>query len=392
MKPEVLQILLTAKVLFDKAQELCSVEDKHTSSSGLIVLQDALEHIFLACLIQLGVDEKKSIENFSFDQLLGELKIEGVKVVKSGTLKALNKQRVIIKHYGQVSDPSTVTNYYEVAQYAVNEILKQVVGKNLQEVMLHELIKNDEVKVCLTEAVSALEHRKYFDVLVNVRKAIFIEIESDYCIYEWRDSDPNKPLGLLELTRRGINAPWYTRNKKWISENVKDPFDYIKLDRDRIRQDLLEWGASTQDFWNIRRLTPEAMRLDKHGDWLLKGELKHIRQGATEENAMYCLDRAVTLLYKKQAHHGLSRWLTYTLEHELNVRIKHNEPLFRKASRESEKIAELSENTIYRAHAVVPGLDGKGTFVRISHFQEEEPKYLNGYVDMDACELLEPEG
>jgi len=72
------------------------------------VLQDALELILLAVLIEKGVDEKKGLENFSFDQLIGELKKEGVRVPKSGTLKALNKQRVIIKHYGQVSEPQTV--------------------------------------------------------------------------------------------------------------------------------------------------------------------------------------------------------------------------------------------------------------------------------------------
>lgn len=363
--------------------------DKHTASSGLIVLQDALEHIFLSCLIELGVDEKKSIENFSFDQLIGELKAEGIRVVKSGTLKALNKQRVIIKHYGQVSDPSTVANYYQVAQYAVNEILKQVIGKTLQEISLHELIQNNEVKGYLSEAATALEDGKYFKAIVNIRKAVFVEIERDYCIYDWRNLDPNEPFGLLSsLGRGGNNAPWFTRNKQWISENVSNPFDYIQLDYNQIRQDLLEWGVSTQDFWNVLRLTPEVMRLTTDSEWLIKGEVRHIRQGATEENARYCLDRAVTFLSKKEAHKSLIRWLDYTPGHDLNVRIKQSEPLFRKASKESEKVADLTENSIYQAHAIVPGLDGNGRFIKISHFQEKEPKYLGGYVDMDGCEIL----
>ena len=387
MKPEVLQTLLTAKVLLNKAQDLCFVEDKHTASSGLIVLQDALEHIFLSCLIELGVDEKKSIENFSFDQLIGELKTKDIRVVKSGTLKALNKQRVIIKHYGQVSDPSTVANYYQVAQYAVNKILKQVIGKTLQEISLHELIQNNEVKGYLSEAATALEDEKYDQAIVNVRKAVFIEIEKDYCIYDWRNSDLNEPV-LASLGRDGTKAPLYTRNKKWISETVTNPFDYIQLDHDRIRQDLLEWGVSTQDFWNVLRLTPEVMRLTTDGEWLLKGEVKHIRQAATEENARYCLDRAVTFLSKKEAHQSLSRWLDYTPDQDLNVRIKRRQPLFRKASKESENVAELAGDSIYKAHAIVPGLDGKGRFIKISHFQEPELTYLGGYVDMDGCEVL----
>ena len=68
MKPEVLQTLLTAKVLLNKAQEMCFVEDKFTASSGLIVLQDAIELIFLGALIEKSVDEIKSIESLSFDQ------------------------------------------------------------------------------------------------------------------------------------------------------------------------------------------------------------------------------------------------------------------------------------------------------------------------------------
>lgn len=388
MKPEVLQTLLTAKVLFNKAQDLCFVADKHTASSGLIVLQDALEHIFLSCLIELGVDEKKSIENFSFDQLIGELKAESIRVAKSGTLKALNKQRVIIKHYGQVSDPSTVANYYQVAQYAVNEILKQVIGKTLQEISLHELIQNNEVKGYLSEAVKALEDDKYDEAIVNVRKAVFIEILSDYCIYDWRNSDPNEPP-ILCLGRGGIKASWLTLNKQWISENVTNPFDYIQLDHNQIRQDLLEWGVSTQDFWNVLRLTPEVMRLTTDSAWLLKGEIKHIRQAATEENARYCLDRAVTFLSKKEAHESMSRWLHYPPNHALNVRMKQSEPLFRKASKESERVAELTENSIYQAHAIVPGLDGNGKFINIHCFrQEQELTYYGGYVDMDACEIL----
>jgi len=390
MKPEVLQTLLTAKVLLNKAQDQCFVEDKYTASSGLIILQDALELIFLAALVEKGVDEKKSLENFSFDQLIGELKKQGIRVIKSGTLKALNKQRVIIKHYGQVSEPQTVGTYYTVAHQAANEVLEQVVGKRLDQVVLNELIRNEETNKYLTDACEALEQEKYFKCLTNIRKAIFIEIEQDYCIYEWRDSEPNERLGLLGFTRGGRKAPYYTRNKAWIEQNVNDPFDYIQRDHDSIRQDLLEWGASTQDFWNVWRLTPEVMRLRREGDWLLKGELKHLYQAATKENAIFCLDRAVTLLSKKQAHHDLARWLDYSARDRLRVRLKERTTLYKKATNSSEVLAQLTENSVYDANAVVPGIDGNGRYVSILHVQEVEPKFLGGYVDVESCELQEP--
>ncbi|RYZ96770.1 MAG: hypothetical protein EOO68_16335, partial [Moraxellaceae bacterium] len=87
--------------------------DRHSCSAALILLQDALEIVMLALLVELGVDEQKTLETKSFDDLIGELRKVKVRVPKSGTLKALNKERVIVKHYGQLAEPLTVQNYAE---------------------------------------------------------------------------------------------------------------------------------------------------------------------------------------------------------------------------------------------------------------------------------------
>lgn len=75
------------------------------------------------------MDEQKDLESKTFDELIGELGKSEVKVPKSGTLKALNKQRVITKHYGQLAEPETVRNYAEASDIAVSKILMQVLGK-----------------------------------------------------------------------------------------------------------------------------------------------------------------------------------------------------------------------------------------------------------------------
>jgi hypothetical protein len=36
-------------------------------------------------------------------------------------------------------------------------------------------------------------------------------------------------------------------NKKWITENVKEPLDYIQFDSHRWRLDALEWGINTTE-------------------------------------------------------------------------------------------------------------------------------------------------
>src|SRR3989442_13071781 len=99
MKETTVNSLVVARTLFEQASSLCTSDDRHLASAGLVVLQDALELAFYALLIERGVDETKNLESKSFDELVGELKKEGVSVPKSGTLKALNKQRVLTKHY-----------------------------------------------------------------------------------------------------------------------------------------------------------------------------------------------------------------------------------------------------------------------------------------------------
>jgi hypothetical protein len=106
------------------------------SSAGLILLQDVLEIVFLAVLVEKDVDEQKALESKSFDELIGELKKSGIAVPKSGTLKALNKQRVITKHYGQLAEPLTVQNYAEAADFAVDAIVRGAIGSRCREIFV----------------------------------------------------------------------------------------------------------------------------------------------------------------------------------------------------------------------------------------------------------------
>lgn len=392
MKPEALNTIITARVLFDAALRACMVEDKHVASAGLVILQDAVELILYACLIEKGVDEQRSFEKVSFDELIGEIKKLGLKVIKSGTLKAMNKQRVIVKHYGQLAEPTTVRHYFSMSQSVVDDILKEVFGRTLNELFLYDILKNDEIKEHLRNSEEAIASQKYFDALVEVRKAVFLDIEQDYSIVGWKDI-PHDAMsqGLMSFSYGGWKAPYLFKNKEWIDENVRDPFDYIQIDHERMRLDLLEWGVSTQDFWNLTKLTPSVFRETNGSIWLVKDDLQHIINAATEENARYCLDRAYSLILRKQEHSALNRQLEYSGLDKISIRLKSDQPLFEKASTTSKIVGELKKNKIYNVQAFVPGLSEPDRFAHILHIEREKPnKVYIGYLmyDETMCELI----
>ena len=102
-------------------------------------------------------------------------------------------------------------------------------------------------------------------------------------------------------------APHYTRNARWIAENVHDHFNYIQLDRDAVRLDRLEWGVTTQDFWNLWRLTPSVYCEESSEHWTVKAGVFHYK--TDEDTARYCLDRAAHLIASKQQHFALAIYL-----------------------------------------------------------------------------------
>jgi len=211
MKQETLQTLLVARTIFDKATELSYVDNKYYASACLLMLQDILELVFVACLLEMEVDQQKSIENFTFDQLIGELKANGKKIIKSGTIKALNN---IVKHYGRIADISNVKNYYNTAKLTIDALLNDVVSKNFSDIMLSEAIKNPEVKEYIDKACILINEKKYFAALVEIRKAIYDVFEKEYSIYGWKDFTSDQQNTIWDYFRRGgHNAYYWTKNK-----------------------------------------------------------------------------------------------------------------------------------------------------------------------------------
>jgi len=403
MKEETVQSLIVARTLFDKAHELCATDDKYVTSAGLLVLQDAVELVIHSCLIEMEIDNLKNLDNISFDQKLSELKkalgANGGNIIKPQKLKAMNKERVIVKHYGHLSEPVTVRNFFDSAVASIDNMLEQIVGKNLQEIMLHEVLKESKAKEYIKQACVDIEKEKWYEALINVRKAIFLEIEIDYSIEGWKEifSHDNRFYSLYNTYYLGgIKAPHHKKCKEWIGQNVFEPFDYIQLDIEKVRLDLIEWGASTQDFWNVSRLTPKTFNFKDSERWVIENSNAHIIDGANEQNAKYCLDRAVSLIVKKQNHMNQTRYLKNFGLREFKIRIKENTPLLMKASINADVLEMLEKDSIWNANKFMNnGLEGTTGFIKITSATSNADGSLSntkiGYIVASSCEIIETE-
>lgn len=377
MKDATLHSIITARLLFEDARDLCTADDRYTATAGLIVLQDALELILLALLVEKGIDEFKSLEFHTFDQLIGDLSAEGIKVPKSGTLKALNKHRVLAKHYGQLAEPVTVRVYLDAVIIAVDAVLLQIVGKSFHEIFLTDILKKGETLQCLEEASKFIEKCEYLDALIEIRKAIFIEIENDYSVYAHREyEEGSSGMGLMGMLLGGWKAPFYTRNKKWIAKNVRDPMDYIQIDYDQLRLDAMEWGVNTAELQNLRRLTPMVFRQDKNSTWHVKYDTDFPANEATLQNAQYCLDRTIAVVLKKQAHEQCNRF-PHKDKFSPPPPIYLGDPIYKRASTDSNIVHTVNNGYEYTIREIVTGFDGKTIFQRVlaATIEKDEQKH-----------------
>lgn len=367
MKPETLHSLITARVLLDESKRLIDSEDRHLCTAGLISLQDSLELIVLALLRERGVDNKKNIEAKGFDELLGELRSDGVSVPKIGTLKAMNKERVVCKHFGQLAEPVTVRNYLGSVIIAVDRMTNEVIGQNLNDVYITDLLDNGEGKEYLANASVKIGQGDYLDALIEIRKAIYVEIEHDYSVFSYRPGgDRTHRYGLLGLGAGGRKAPFFTKNKEWVEKNVKDPLDYVQIDYERIRIDAMEWGVHTEELNNVIRLTPDVFRADPKAEWKIRYDLEFPHNHANQANCSYCLDRTLAILLKKHLHSRVRRTPERRREFEPPP-IYIGQNVHSSATTKSEIVHTVNDEEFeYFIHGVVSGFEDGEMFYKVS--------------------------
>jgi hypothetical protein len=373
MKRSATNTLITAKTMLNLASQSIVSGDKHSCTSGLIMLQDGVELIVLAALDEMDTDEQRSLESKSFDELLGVLKKQGALLVKTGTIKALNKQRVLSKHYGQLVEPATAANYLQSAQFFVDTLVKDVSGKILQEIFLVDLLNDSPAKDHLVEASRLADKGNYLEGLIEIRKAFYVAYEKEYCIYKWKD--PQENVGILySFFLGGGKAPYWTRSSKWIQENIKKPTDYVQINYDQIKIDCMEYGVSTVDIDNLRRLTPEVVETEA-GKWHIDYEFP--ANEGNKANFNQCMDIAIDFLRRMQEFRARIRSPKRDVFAEAPT-IYIGKQVFDAPSTESKVIHVVEAGWFYRVERLVTGFNPDQRFLYIHLYQtNEEGKEIN---------------
>lgn len=273
------------------------------------MLQDCVELVVLAALDELDIDEQRSLESKSFDELLSELKKHGAPIIKSGTIKALNKQRVISKHYGQLAEPASVVNYLDVADQFINSLLRHIAGKPLAEIFLINLVNECAAKAHLNQAVLFAESNEYLRALIEIRKAFYSSYENEYSIYGWRNTSRDKEQGFSFAAYffGGRKSYHWMKNSEWIGANVRTPTEYVQINHEQLKIDCMEWGLSTIEIENLRRLTPDVVETEK-GVWHIEYDFNFPANEANQSNFNYCLEVIINFLLKKQEHDSNRKW------------------------------------------------------------------------------------
>jgi hypothetical protein len=346
--------------------------------------------VFYALLIELGVDNEKNLERKSFDELVGELKAADVAVPKSGTIKALNKQRVLTKHYAQVAEPVTVRTYLDAAKETIDAAMNSVLSCTLNNLFITDLLKDGESKIFLQNAEVLIRNEEFLSALTEIRKAIFVEFEEQYNIYGWRDYEGAQEGPLASAYRGGWRAPYWTRKKEWIEKYVKVPSDFIQIDHQDWKMQAMELGIHTGELHNLQRLTPSVFRSNKKSKWSVIYDAAYPTNNATAENARYCLDRAISIALKKQEHARVRRDPRKNLPFD-PPSIYQGRIVYERPDKNSAQVHIVEEGYSYTIHRIVGGFDPDLKFYEVSAESDEcdentalklPTHYYKGYLEI----------
>lgn len=338
------------------------------------LVQDAIE-VFLVALAD-HVDAALAARS-DFDKYFTHIntKLEPKQLPLKGRLLRLNRLRVSSKHEGILPPRGECESLLVSTQDFLEQLSSEHFGLNFWTATPIDLLIDGEAKSLLAQAKANHDSFNFAECITDCRKALYVEIESDYDISQFR-ANAAKETSLASLFGPYSNAPYYSQNQAYIDEHVRDVTDFIVVDHAHLDRRLLRDGVDPTMLWNVWRLSPAVWRARDTKHWYVKRDLDLLTDEALAKNVDYVFSSAVEAVL---AIHTKKRSIKSPKYASFEVTVaREGIPVFRKADKNSVLEGTTPPGlTKLTADFDIEGLDGE-RYWRVSSIQPG--KLLYGYV------------
>jgi len=374
--------LVVARHLYFLARSEIKSDLAQSHFAGVNLLHDALEMLLWAAATARNAVKGERVELVQlFDAVNDTLELE--KLAFRAALVQLNRLRINSKHYGLQPEVSVLTRLEVQIAELLSQIARLVFDQDFFSISLLSLLPPDRASTSrLRDAEAAMIDGRPQDVLVECRKAFYLEFEASYDVSPWAQPD-NLPM----FANISCSAPYYAKNPKYIEDNVKDPTDFIVLDHARIRDTLHDHGIDPVLFWNVWRLTPSVYKREGRDQWVIRDETAVRLDKQIAEHAAYVLQKTSEILMqyerarRQQRIAGVHHQFVITTGERVNV--------YGKASLDARVDRTLPGGTVVMSDFTVSGFGTDLRFWHVGDILKTDGKidFVNGYLLLaDAVE------
>jgi|GEM_PF-217720 len=153
---------------------------------------------------------------------------------------------------------------------------------------------------------------------------------------------------------------------------------FIQVDPEKLKTDCMEWGISTVDTENFRRLTPKVIETES-GVWHLDYDTNFAANELNIENFNYCLDIVLDFLLKKQEFDAGHKW-PKRVKSVPAPPIYIGKPIFEKPSENSNIIGNVKEGYYYSVDRVVSGFNAGEQYLYVHLYLQEAEFSINDHI------------
>lgn len=364
------QILLSRYYL-ELAEQQGRIGQEPARFAAINMLHEAFETALVCFVDALGADVPNTA---AIDKLVAGIeKIIGSPIPFRVQIFRFNKIRVNAKHHIVAPDGGDLKSYLAIIPEFIAELTRIVFGRAIHEVSLSDLILDDVVRSHIEVAVSAFSVGKDFDCLVACRRAIYVLFEKQYDITPFL-ADDGTP-GTIFDPKALCRAPFYAKSKKYIEEQVKEPFDFIVIDQAHLEGELIKDGIDTHSFWNLCRLTPRVYQRSD-GRWANGYSSSYI--GLDRAECAYVIDTLIRMILQRQAKRGTLRMAKLSWQ---MIKVKPGSPFFNKASFNAPIVGYIPSSVAeVSISGATPSLEDDNWFYSFWHFDGDQS--LSGYISV----------